>query len=1603
MFHKKMKKIISYALAVLILLSSFAVGDVYAVKVRENEEYKEGKTLRPISIMFHLDRILEWEVGKSPDDDFNRASVPLRERFTGHVVNPLANEKAKVQSVPLMNSKNDEDNSVNGDEFDAFAFDFWQYVDQMVFWDGPVPTADIIDAGHRNGVPVYGTLFFNWSNSFQDREIVKKFLVKKKEGGKTIYPVADKLIDIVEYYGFDGYFINQETSMNEPWGKEMRDFMLYAQRKAKERGGRIRFSWYDAMTNNGYRTHYDAVTSGNDFFIKRYNEEGREDENGQYASDEFFMNFNWTSYKVDSTVNHMRKNHRDPFDAYAGFELQQNSYNTNIGYGNLLDKDGKLKVSLGLYTPDSIRGLAKNAEDYHEQERNFWVGFDGDPTTSGDTNSKKKKWRGIARFVADKSVISELPFNTFFNTGHGKQWFIDGQVSKDAEWNSRGVQDILPTWRWWIRADKGEVLRARYDFDDAYNSGNSIRFEGAMAAEQEHIAKLYSTRLPISKNSKLKVSYRGGLGSKAYIGLATAEDYRDDSFEWFEVESDKNFWWSKTIDISKLSGQTVYAIAVKLVGQEDMADYGFNLGQIALFDSDSAPAAVENARIDEVIFRTSKNAEARISWEPVDGAEYYEVYQENADETKSIINATSGKYFYAEHINRTGDMEGTTQKLYVVSVGKNGVKSEPTELVLDWKMLVSDTEDLPEKSVNLCLNAKITGVSGENKSEPARNALNGTINGNTDKWCQAGALRGYLAIDLGEPKTVRRVAVYHAEAGGEGDTQNTKDFTIQYKDGGGEWRIAHSISDNRQGITDFDLKEPITAKEWKLDITHSDRSAWTAIRIYEWQMFEQTKSKKTDHIPMRWVEAKNVGSHQYQIKFKNVPINTTVKLYEDKELQTEIASKKTSANAQDLIFDDVKLKAGSGYGTIYYTSQADGKEESIRMALVYPLKNRELAAITLLEEPTKKIYAYGSRLNVKGGKVQLDYDDDSTEEIELSEAMVVGFNPNQAGEQVLQISYQGIVAAETFTVRVKEENAPKVASGVAIKVEPKKEYVKGESLDLTGGEIEVVYDDDETETIAMTDVRVTVDGYDANQIGEQLLSVRFMDVSTEWKVTVNAPEVVNKEKLQETIRQAELKMEEEIYRLADELLKETFELILEAAKEVEADEKATKEEVAEAVVMLSNAITDFMERAVKAVEIVTVPLRNKYDFGQELDLTGGELLVTYGNDRQEKMPITAEMIDGYEKEKAGLQTVKVVYKNRVAGQFEVEVARKVIPETPMMKLLKEAITRAEEAKQSDKYQGATELAKSALDKAMENAKLLLEVGGEEELLRQAIRELDEAIYDLSKTERDLTPPTPFVPSTPEPKTEEPQRPSKPAPKPSDTVKIEDEKIALSSSEKALADQLTENISNKEDKELIEKFVADKVTAKELVQKISDKALTEYAETVADTFKDESKDHWYAKELSAVRMLKLVKGYTDGTFGGENKVTGQEFVTMLVRLGGWEHTEKAEDWFAPYQQTAEKTGLLKNVNFLLSKELSREEVAYLAYNFMTVKAEKTLRVDKKASFTDKAEIADSYQEAISYLAEIDVLKGYEDGNYRPTAPVKRQEIVAILYRLLKNEK
>lgn len=149
-----------------------------------------------------------------PDAVYSRASIPLADRVGGFVVNPKVNPEAKLMLCSLANSDHDHTSAQGTESFLSYAFNYWQYATSFVYWSGSeeglvcCPTGEFTDAAHTNGVPVVATLGFPWGRGDGYVEQVRQFVQKAPDGS---FPVADKLIEVMDYYGFDGYFFNQES------------------------------------------------------------------------------------------------------------------------------------------------------------------------------------------------------------------------------------------------------------------------------------------------------------------------------------------------------------------------------------------------------------------------------------------------------------------------------------------------------------------------------------------------------------------------------------------------------------------------------------------------------------------------------------------------------------------------------------------------------------------------------------------------------------------------------------------------------------------------------------------------------------------------------------------------------------------------------------------------------------------------------------------------------------------------------------------------------------------------------------------------------------------------------------------------------------------------------------------------------------------------------------------------------------------------------------------------------------------------------------------------------------------------------------------------
>lgn len=583
----------------------------------------------------------------------------------------------------------------------------------------------------------------------------------------------------------------------------------------------------------------------------------------------------------------------------------------------------------------------------------------------------------------------------------------------------------MPTWTWIIDSD-GSKLDGGYDFTDAYNGGTSIQFYGDLDANKANDIMLYSTDVAVTDGMTLSLTAKNDDGKArlvAYYGDDSTASYEEcETVAYDLTASEADTWTTTVVDISDHAGKTLYAIGLKVESDTAVSDYHINLGQLAILDQDRAAlSGPTSVALDEILYHNAYDAEARIYWDAVDGAASYEIYKVNANGTSNLIMETPNTAFYLPTLVRDFDEDDVTLK--VVPVNANGVRGEGTELIIDWLYSNEDSEVYePKEFENVCLGATVTGYSGQNESEPASKAIDGTsLNGS--KWCVTNAETGYMDIDIGREVTVRRWRVEHAQYGGEDVLMNTVDFALEYKNASGWWVQAKRIQHNTAAVTDVLLDEPVTAQEWRLRIYDDGTSPWGGIRIYEWQMFETAEFPQTEPVSIQFAAAENGTGANDTFTLKNVPAGQTVTVYTKSGSEY---NKIGEAVAESGTVTITGLNFGTQEaGRIYYTTTATGSAESIKLSASFEAENA--AKSEAARDVTAEAYSQpGSVSSSNGGDIYISLTVNG-----LSEGDVVYVYENNSGEYT-KASLP--VAADETSVIIRGIRVPRAGSELTLQV-----------------------------------------------------------------------------------------------------------------------------------------------------------------------------------------------------------------------------------------------------------------------------------------------------------------------------------------------------------------------------------------------------------------------------------------------------------------------------------------------------------------------------------------------------------------------------------------
>ena len=310
---------------------------------------------------------------------------------------------------------------------------------------------------------------------------------------------------------------------------------------------------------------------------------------------------------------------------------------------------------------------------------------------------------------------------------------------------------------------------------------------------------------------------------------------------------------------------------------------------------------------------------------------------------------------------------------------------------------------------------------------------------------------------------------------------------------------------------------------------------------------------------------------------------------------------------------------------------------------------------TTLTEPTKVDYKYNENLDVTGGRIKVNWANGTVSNVNLTTSMVTVYNKTQLGVQTLTISYTFTYTLSdgaqiqdpiTMTYEVEVTNPAKT---ITITPPTKTEYEHGDSLDFTGGEIEVTYEDGTTQTKQITadmvkessgslvNMAPTASDYVNNEVSKTLV-IKYKEDSVTG--TVNYPikikNVVNKIEMSTNPTNTTYNIGDTSYKLAGGAIKvtrkagntEIVALTDNGVTLTNLSTLTTSQGTKEVTVTYEEKTTTFnitVQNGVRSINITT-PTKTTYNHGETLDVTGGKIEVTYVDGTTQDKELDVSMI-----------------------------------------------------------------------------------------------------------------------------------------------------------------------------------------------------------------------------------------------------------------------------------------------------------------------------------------------------------------------------------------
>ena len=180
-------------------------------------------------------------------------------------------------------------------------------------------------------------------------------------------------------------------------------------------------------------------------------------------------------------------------------------------------------------------------------------------------------------------------------------------------------------------------------------------------------------------------------------------------------------------------------------------------------------------------------------------------------------------------------------------------------------------------------------------------------------------------------------------------------------------------------------------------------------------------------------------------------------------------------------------------------------------------------------------------------------------------------------------------------------------------------------------------------------------------------------------------------------------------------------------------------------------------------------------------------------------------------------------------------------------------------------------------------------------------------------------------------------------------------------------------------------------------------------SAAPVWSDVDTEAWYYESIVAANEKGIMEGKPGNIFAPYDKLSRAEYVTILARLSGAEQDNNnpftdvpADSWYSGYVGWAVSAGIVKGFTdntFRGSQKITRQELMvmtarYLDYEWLDLKGSG----ENGINFSDSDKIADFAKDAVERMRALEIVKGDEFSRFNPLNDATRAEAATIIVRI-----